>query len=157
MLSAAIVGMLPAGTARPRSLWLSVPTALTAVATAALLVVPATLAQRYLERSYREPVAEALRDADRARTLDRLSSRPDLAAARALLRNGDTRAAQGAARRAAGAEPSYWVAWQLLSVTDARLGDAAQARAAGRHVQRLAPLLPLDLRGELPASTFDHY
>jgi hypothetical protein len=157
MLSAAIVGMLPAGTARPRSLWLSAPIALTAVVAAALLVVPATLAQRYLERSYREPVAKALRDADRARTLDRLSGRPDLAAARALLRNGDTRAAQAAARRAAGAEPSYWVAWQLLSVTDARLGDAAQARAAGRHVQRLAPLLPLDLRGELPAFTFDHY
>ena len=157
MLSAAAVGMLPPAAARDRRLVLSAPIALAALVAAAVLILPAALAQRYLERSYREPTAAALRDADRARRLDRLSGRPDLAAARALLRDGDTRDALVAARRAAGAEPDFWVAWQMLSVTDARLGATAQAGAADRRVKALAPLLPLDLRGELPAPAFDHY
>jgi hypothetical protein len=157
MLSAAVLGMLAPARARPRRLLMSAPVALAAVCAAALLIVPAALAQRYLERSYREPTAQALRDADRARRLDRLSGRPDLAAARALLRAGDTRGAFAAARRAAGAEPDFWVAWQLLSVTAARLGDPALAVQAHDRVRRLAPLLPLDLRAELPGSDFDHY
>ncbi|MDX6520245.1 MAG: hypothetical protein QOF08_850 [Gaiellales bacterium] len=157
MLSAAVLGMLAPARARPRRLLMSAPVALAAVCAAALLIVPAALAQRYLERSYREPTAQALRDADRARRLDRLSGRPDLAAARALLRAGDTRGAFAAARRAAGAEPDFWVAWQLLSVTAARLGDPALAVQAHERVRRLAPLLPLDLRAELPGSDFDHY
>jgi predicted Zn-dependent protease len=157
MLSAAVLGMLAPARPRPRPLLMSAPVALAAVCAAALLIVPAALAQRYLERSYREPTAQALRDADRARRLDRLSGRPDLAAARALLRVGDTRGAFGAARRAAGAEPDFWVAWQLLSVTAARLGDPALAVQAHDRVRRLAPLLPLDLRAELPGSDFDHY
>jgi predicted Zn-dependent protease len=157
MLSAAVVGMLSPSPTRPRRLVFSAPVALAAVAVAALLIVPAALAQRYLERSYGEPAADALRDADRARTLDRLSGRPDLAAARALLRNGDTVAALAAARRAAGAEPGYWVAWQVLAVTEARLGNTAQAATAGRTVERLAPRLPLYLRSEIPSSDFDHY
>jgi hypothetical protein len=49
------------------------------------------------------------------------------------------------------------VAWQMLSVTAARLGDPALAGQAHDHVRRLAPLLPLDLRAELPGSDFDHY
>jgi Flp pilus assembly protein TadD len=97
------------------------------------------------------------RTAASARPLDRLSGRPDLAAARALLRDGDTRDAFAAARRAAGAEPNFWIAWQMLSVTAARLGEPAVAGAGHDHVQRLAPLLPLDLRAELPGSSFDHY
>jgi hypothetical protein len=157
MLSAAAVGMLAPAPARDRRLFLSAPIGLAAIAAAAVLIVPAALAQRYLERSYQEPTAAALRDADRARRLDRLSGRPDLAAARALLRDGDTRDAFAAARRAAGAEPNFWIAWQMLSVTAARLGEPAVAGAAHDHVQRLAPLLPLDLRAELPGSSFDHY
>jgi hypothetical protein len=127
------------------------------VAAAAVLIVPAALAQRYLERSYHEPAAAALRDADRARTLDRLSGRPDLAAARAQLRTGDTAAALADARRAAGAEPGFWVAWQLLSVTAARQDQRASAVAAHARVRVLAPRLPLELRGEVPAPSFDHY
>jgi hypothetical protein len=157
MLSAAAVGMLAPAPARDRRLFVSAPVALAALAAAAVLIVPAALAQRYLERSYREPVAAALRDADRARRLDRLSGRPDLAAARALLRDGNTRDALAAARHAAGAEPDFWVAWQVLAVTAARLGDPAEAGAANDHVRRLAPLLPLDLRAELPGPSFDHY
>ncbi len=157
MLSAAAVGMLAPSPARPRRLLVSVPTGVAAFVAATLLIVPAALAQRYLERSYDEPAAQALRDADRARQLDRLSGRPDLAAARALLRNGDTKAAFDAARRAAGAEPDFWVAWQMLEVTAARLGDSAQAGTAHDHVDRLAPFLPLDLRSEVPTSEFDHY
>lgn len=157
MLSAAVLGMLAPARPRPRRLLMSGPVAVAAVCAAALLIVPAALAQRYLERSYGEPAAQALRDASRARSLDRLSGRPDLATARALLRAGDTRGALDAARRAAGAEPGFWVAWQLLSVTAARLGDPALAVRADDRVRRLAPLLPLDLRAELPGSDFDHY
>jgi Flp pilus assembly protein TadD len=149
--------MLAPSPTRDRRLFVSAPVALAALAAAAVLIVPAALAQRYLERSYREPAAAALRDADRARRLDRLSGRPDLAAARALLRDGNTRDALVAARRAAGAEPDFWVAWQVLAVTAARLGDPAEAGAANDHVRRLAPLLPLDLRAELPGPSFDHY
>jgi hypothetical protein len=157
LLAAAVVGMLPAGRERRRSALFGGAAALAAVATAAVLIVPAALAQRYLERSYHEPAAAALRDADRARTLDRLSGRPDLAAARAMLRTGDTAAALADARRAAGAEPGFWVAWQLLSVTAARQDQRSSAVAAHARVRQLAPRLPLELRGEVPAPSFDHY
>jgi O-antigen ligase/polysaccharide polymerase Wzy-like membrane protein len=157
LLAAAVVGMLPPGRERRRSALLGGAAAAAAVAAAAVLIVPAALAQRYLERSYHEPAAAALRDADRARTLDRLSGRPDLAAARALLRTGDTAAALADARRAAGAEPDFWVAWQLLSVTAARQDQRASAVAAHARVRVLAPRLPLELRGEVPTPSFDHY
>jgi hypothetical protein len=157
LLAAAVIGMLPAGAERRRSAVLGMAAAAAAVAAAVVLVVPAALAQRYLERSYHEPAAAALRDAERARSFDRLSGRPDLAAARALLRTGDTAAALADARRAAGAEPGFWVAWQLLAVTAARQGETASAMAANARVRQLAPLLPLELRGEVPASSFDHY
>ena len=157
LLSAAVVGMLPPAPVRRRRLVSGGAVALAAIAVAAVLVVPAALAQGYLERSYREPLAQALRDADRAGRLDRLSGRPDLAAARALLRNGDTAGALAAARRAAGAEPGFWVAWQMLSITAAREGHRQESAAALARVQQLAPRLPLDLRAELPGTGFDHY
>ena len=150
--------MLPPGRERPRSLVTGGAALLAAVLAAALLIVPATLAQRYLERSYDEPAAAALSDAHRAGRLDRLSGRPDLATARALLRTGDTAGALAAARRAAGAEPKFWVAWQVLAETAAREAQqrvrpgracagaaacsAAAARAPGRGAgAELRPLL----------------
>ena len=156
LLSAAVVGMLPPATVRRRRPLAGGAVALAAIAAAAVLVVPAALAQSYLERSYREPLAQALRDADRADSLDRLSGRPQLAAARALLRNGNTSEALEAARRAAAAEPGYWVAWQMVAITAAREGQRDEAAAALRRVEQLAPRLPLDLRAELPGSGFDH-
>jgi hypothetical protein len=157
MLSAAALAMLAPAPARARRLVLSAPAAALGLAAAVVLIVPAALAQRYLERSYHEPTAKALQDANRARRFDRLSGRPDLAAARALLRVGDTSGALVDARRAAGAEPGFWVAWQVLSVTAARLGESGPAGRAHERVQTLAPFLPLDLRAELPGSDFDHY
>ena len=115
---------------RPRSLVTGGAALLASVLAAAVLIVPATLAQRYLERSYEEPAAAALSDAHRAGRLDRLSGRPDLATARALLRTGDTAGALAAARRAAGAEPKFWVAWQVLAETAAR--EAQQRSGPGR-------------------------
>jgi hypothetical protein len=157
LLSAVAVAMLPPGRERTRPLALGAVAAVAAVAAAALLIVPAGLAQRYLERSYHEPAAAALDDARRARRLDRLSGRPDLAAARALLRTGDAAGALADARKAAGAEPGFWVGWQLLAVAAAREGERGSARAAQARVQRLAPRLPLELRGEVPGPSFDHY
>jgi hypothetical protein len=157
LLSGVVVGMLPPAPERRRSALTGGVALVTAVGAAALLIVPAALAQRYLERSYHEPAAAALADARRAADLDRLSGRPQLAAARARLRTGDTAGALADARRAAGAEPGFWVAWQLLAVAAAREGDRATAAAAHERVRRLAPRLPLDLRGEVPGPSFDHY
>jgi len=157
LLSGVVVGMLPPAPERRRSVVTGGVALAAAIAAAALLIVPAGLAQRYLERSYHEPAAAALADARRAGDLDRLSGRPQLAAARALLRTGDTGGALADARRAAGAEPGFWVAWQLLAVAAARQGDRAAAAAAHQRVRRLAPRLPLDLRGQVPGPSFDHY
>ncbi|HEY0388965.1 MAG TPA: O-antigen ligase family protein [Gaiellales bacterium] len=157
MLGAVAVAMLPPARERTRSFVMGGIAAAAAVAAAVVLILPAALAQRYLERSYREPAAAALDDARRAGDLDRLSGRPDLAAARARLRTGDTAGALTDARRAAGAEPGFWVAWQLLSVAAAREGERTSAASAQARVRRLAPRLPLELRGEVPAPGFDHY
>jgi len=157
LLAATAVAMLPPGRERPRSLVTGGAALLASVLAAAVLIVPATLAQRYLERSYAEPAAAALSDAHRAGRLDRLSGRPDLATARALLRTGDTAGALAAARRAAGAEPKFWVAWQVLAETAAREAQQRSALAARARVRLLAPHLPLELRAEVPGPSFDHY
>ena len=157
LLAATAVAMLPPGRERPRSMVTGGAALLLAVLAAAVLIVPATLAQRYLERSYEEPAAAALSDAHRAGRLDRLSGRPDLATARALLRTGDTAGALASARRAAGAEPKFWVAWQVLAETAAREAQQRSALAARARVRLLAPHLPLELRAEVPAPSFDHY
>jgi O-antigen ligase len=157
LLAATAVAMLPSGRERPRSLVAGGAALLASLLAAAVLIVPATLAQRYLERSYDEPAAAALSDAHRAGRLDRLSGRPDLATARALLRTGDTAGALAAARRAAGAEPKFWVAWQVLAETAAREAQQRSALAARARVRLLAPHLPLELRAEVPGPSFDHY
>src|SRR5919206_345056 len=65
-----------------------------------VLVLPATLAQRFLLRSYHESPARAVSDARRADALDWLSGRPQLALARARLAQGDLPGALAAARAA---------------------------------------------------------
>ncbi|MDX6590960.1 MAG: hypothetical protein QOJ13_156 [Gaiellales bacterium] len=157
LLSAVAVGMLPGTARRRRPLWLSAPAGVAALLAAVVLVLPAALAERYLERSYREPMDEAVTDVRRAQWLDRLSGRPHLALARARLRNGDTAGALAAARRAAGAEPGFWVAWQVLTIAAARDGHRLEAAQAERRVSQLAPNLPLELRDEVPPPSFDHY
>jgi O-antigen ligase/polysaccharide polymerase Wzy-like membrane protein len=157
MLSAVAVGMLPGAKRRRRPLWLSVPAGAAALLAAVTIVLPAALAERYLERSYRESMDEAVTDVRRAQFFDRLSGRPHLALARARLRNGDTAGALAAARRAAGAEPGFWVAWQVLTIAAARDGHRVEAAQAERHVSELAPNLPLELRDEVPPPSFDHY
>lgn len=157
LLAATAVTMLPPGSERRRSVWVGAAGLVTALGIALVLILPATLAQRYLERSYAEPADKALSDARRAARFDRLSGRPDLAIGRAKLRTGDNAGALAAARRAAGAEPGFWVAWQVLAQIASRQGDQATARAAQAHVSRLAPRLPLELRAEVPGPSFDHY
>lgn len=157
LLSAVAVGMLSGTARRRRPLWLSIPAAAAVLIAALAIVLPAALAERYLERSYREPMDKALIDVRRAQFWDRLSGRPALALARARLRNGDTAGALAAARRAAGAEPGFWVAWQVLTITAARDGHRAEAARADSRVSELAPNLPLELRDEVPPPSFDHY
>ena len=157
LLAAAVVAMLPPGRSRRRSPALRWAGAAAGLAAAAILVIPAALAQTYLQRSYSEPAGQALQDASRAASLDRLSGRPDLARSRALLRTGDTAGALAAARGAAGAEPGFWVAWQVLSVAAERSGQAREAQIADGQVDRLAPRLPLELRAGVPSPGFDHY
>ncbi|MDX6552741.1 MAG: hypothetical protein QOH74_1229 [Gaiellales bacterium] len=157
LLSAVAVGMLSGAARRRRSMWLSVPAGVAALVAAVVLVLPAALAERYIERSYREPMDKAITDVRRAQWFDRLSGRPHLALARARLRNGDTAGALAAARRAAGAEPGFWVAWQVLTIAAARDGHRLEAAQAQRRVSQLAPNLPLELRDEVPPPSFDHY
>jgi len=157
LLSAVAVGMVSGARRRRRPLWMSAPAGVAALAAALLLVLPAALAERYMERSYRESLDKAIDDVRRAQTFDRLSGRPHLALARARLRNGDTAGALAAARRAAGAEPEFWVAWQVLFIAAARDGHRNEAAAAERRVAELAPSLPLELRDEIPPPSFDHY
>ena len=57
----------------------------------------------------------------------------------------------------AGAEPKFWVAWQVLAETASREGQQASALAARARVRLLAPRLPLELRAEVPGPSFDHY
>jgi hypothetical protein len=128
-----------------------------ALLAAVLLVAPATLAQRYLLRSYDDPPARALDDARRADTFDWLSGRPQLAIARARLAQGDAAGALAAAKRAAASEPDFWVAWETVLVAAARAGDGELAREAAARVERLTPRLPTIMRAQLPSTDFDHY
>jgi hypothetical protein len=157
LLAGAVVGMLPGGREHRRSAVTGWTAAAAGLAAALVLIVPAALAETYLQRSYTEPAPQALRDASRAADFDRLSGRPDLARARALLRTGDAAGALAAARAAAGAEPGFWVAWQMLAVVAAREGQTPLAILAQRRVAQLAPRLPLELRGTIPNAGFDHY
>ena len=124
LLAATAAAMLPPGRERPRPLVTGGAALLASVLAAAILIVPATLAERYLDRSYDELAAAAVSDAT-APAATGSPGRADLAAA-APLRTGDTAGALVAARRAAGAEPKFWVAWQVLAETAAR--EAQQRR-----------------------------
>ena len=120
-------------------------------------VLPATLAQAYLLRSYGQPEQQAIESARSADNLDWLSSRPQVAIARATLRNGDARAALDASRLAVDREPGFWVAWQMLYLSAQRVGDTELAQEAQRHVRALNPSLRTDFRFTEPPPSYDHY
>jgi hypothetical protein len=120
-------------------------------------VLPATLAQAYLLRSYGQPEQQAIESAQSADTLDWLSSRPQVAIARATLRNGDARAALDASRLAVDREPGFWVAWQMLYLSAQRVGDTELAQEAQRHARALNPSLRTDFRFTEPPPSYDHY
>ncbi len=157
VLAGVCLAGLPAGRRMPQSRRLGAAVVLAAIAAAAVVVAPATLAQRYLLRSYAEPLPAALHDADRAASFDLLSGRPALARARAELSAGNAAAALADARAAVAAEPRLWVGWELEQVAAGRVGDMAAARAAAEHVQELNPYLPVRLRSAVPPSAYDHY
>ena len=120
-------------------------------------MLPATLAQAYLLRSYGQPEVQAIESARSADNLDWLSSRPQVAIARATLRNGDARAALAASRLAVDREPGFWVAWQMLYLSAQRVGDTELAQEAQRHVRALNPSLRTDFRFTEPPPSYDHY
>jgi hypothetical protein len=122
-----------------------------------IAVLPATLAQAYLLRSYGQPEVQAIESARSADNLDWLSSRPQVAIARATLRNGDARAALAASRLAVDREPGFWVAWQMLYLSAQRVGDTELAQEAQRHVRALNPSLRTDFRFTEPPPSYDHY
>jgi hypothetical protein len=124
---------------------------------AAVVILPAAVAQGALTSSYSESAADAIDHASEAKRYDRLSSRPDVAAARAYLRAGDAAGALTAARRAVGEEPEFWVGWQLRFLAARQLGYGAEAAAARAEVARLNASLPLDLRFQVPPTAYDHY
>lgn len=120
-------------------------------------VLPATLAQAYLLRSYGQPEQQAIQSARSADNLDWLSSRPQVAIARATLRNGDARASLDASRLAVDREPGFWVAWQMLYLSAQRVGDTVLAQQALRRVRELNPSLRTDFRFTEPPVSYDHY
>jgi len=140
-----------------RRLMVSAAAALAVVLVAVLLILPAWLAQRALVRSYGATSGDALSAADDAARYDRLSSRPQLAVARAQLRSGDARDALTAARRATTDEPNFWIGWQLRFLAARRLGLGQEANTALDEVARLNPSLPLELRFRVPPTRYDHY
>ena len=140
-----------------RRLMVSAAAALAVVLVAVLLILPAWLAQRALVRSYGATSGDALAAADDAARYDRLSSRPQLAVARAQLRSGDARDALTAARRATADEPNFWIGWQLRFLAARRLGLGQEANTALDEVARLNPSLPLELRFRVPPTRYDHY
>jgi hypothetical protein len=121
------------------------------------LVVPPTLAQGYLLSSYGMPPLVAIADAHKAARWDWLSSRPDIAIARADLASGDYSGALQAARAAVRKEPNFWVAWQMLYLASSRGTSSADLERAYAMVRRLNPSLPLDFRYDVPPPTYDHY
>jgi hypothetical protein len=157
VLAAVPLSALPARPAGRRLRRAGAAAAVMAVLVAAVVIVPATLAQRYLLRSYTEPAPQALADARRADALDWLSGRPQLAIARARLLQGDAAGALSAARRAAAQEPRFWVAWELVQVSASQAGDMDEARLAARRVERLTPRLPVSMRAAVPIPDYDHY
>jgi hypothetical protein len=158
VLASVAVGSLPARRPDERrpARWPLAAAGLAIVA-ALMLVVPASIAQRELYRSYGAPTPDALAAADRARTFDRFSSRPDLARARALLAAGRVDDALAAARAGADREPDYWVAWQLVLVAAERSGDTAGASEAEAEVERLNPNILRWQVGQIPNTAYDHY
>jgi hypothetical protein len=146
-----------AAAAGRRRLVVSAAASLAVVLVAVLLILPAWLAQRALVSSYGATSGDALAAADDAARYDRLSSRPQLAVARAQLRSGDARDALTAARRATADEPNFWIGWQLRFLAARRLGLGQEANAALDEVARLNPSLPLELRFRVPPTRYDHY
>ena len=100
---------------------------------------------------------QAIQSARSADNLDWLSSRPQVAIARATLRNGDARAALDASRLAVDREPGFWVAWQMLYLSAQRTGDTRLAQLALQNVRRLNPSLRTDFRFTEPPPSYDHY
>lgn len=157
VLTGVALRTMPGGVRRPLPAAAWKAAAAAAVLAALLLVLPASLAQRLLVESYGQSGSQAVTTAHWAGALDWLSSRPELAVARAELRVGDARAALAAARRAVAQEPEFWVGWQLRYLAASRLGRSEEAASARRTVLRLVPRLALDLRSGMPSPDFDHY
>jgi len=103
------------------------------------------------------PPRVAIADAHKAARWDWLSSRPDIAIARADLASGDYSGALRAAQAAVRKEPNFWVAWQMLYLSAQRVGDTELAQEAQRHVRALNPSLRTDFRFTEPPPSYDHY
>jgi tetratricopeptide (TPR) repeat protein len=133
---------------------------LVVVAAAVSYALPA-LAAREIERAVRRwdrDRAGALHALDRARSLNPLTDRADLAGGALALRSGDLAQARRAYRRAAGRDGRSWYPQAALGVLDLMNGHRPDAVARLRAAQRLNPLEPAvaqalavaELGGSLP-------
>jgi O-antigen ligase len=117
--------------------------AVIAVAAAAVSYALPALAAREIERAVRRwdrDRAGALHALDRARSLNPLTDRADLAAGALALHSGDLGQARRAYRRAAGRNGRSWYPQAALGVLDLMDGRRADAVARLRAAQRLNPL-----------------
>jgi O-antigen ligase len=119
--------------------------AILAVVAAAVSYALPALAAREIERAVRRwdrDRSGALHALDRARRLNPLTDRADLAAGALALRSGDLAQAQRAYRRAAGRNGRSWYPQAALGVLELMDGRRADAVARLRAAQRLNPLEP---------------
>jgi hypothetical protein len=104
-------------------------------------ILPALLAERFTDASYRASPADALRLAERGTTLNPFSAAPELARAAAAERAGQPAARVAALRDAADREPKNWAAWALLGEAQTAAGDPAGGQRSCLEGQHIKPTL----------------
>ena len=111
-----------------------------ALAVGVIGILPALLAERYTDASYRAAPASALDLAARGAALNPFSASPELARAAAAER---ARAAPGPgsprSARPPTAEPKNWAAWALLGDAQRAQGDAGAGQRSCLEAQHIKP------------------
>ena len=112
-----------------------------AVAVGVVGLLPALLAERFTDASYRAAPANAIRLAERGAFLNPFSAAPEMARAAAAGRAGQPATRVAALRAAAGREPKNWAAWALLGEAQTAAGDPIAGQRSCLEGQHIKPRL----------------
>jgi hypothetical protein len=142
LLIMAICGLALAGLRRPDRTAL-LPLRRVSLGLAVLVgvvgILPALLAERFSDSSYRASPARAVTLAGRGASLNPFSAAPKLARAAAAKRAGQTATRVAALRAATDREPKNWAAWALLGDAERDAGDANAAQRSCVEAQHIKP------------------